>query len=69
MVARDDQRALPTGGLPKAPTLLACFLEALAKREARDRHQQASIQPTAEPSPAAPEPVPALGAQPDLSPK
>jgi len=81
MVARDDKHALPRGGLPKAPTLMDCFLEALAKRGPRDRHLWVSISPSADPgpidrnladpnladpSPALPKPSPAVGTQPDL---
>jgi hypothetical protein len=47
MVARDVKRALPKSGLPKAPTLLDCFLEALAKREARDHDLKSAISPSA----------------------
>jgi len=62
MVARDDQQALPKGALPVAPTLLDCFLEALAKREGRDHNLQVPI------GPANPEPVPAAGAPASLPP-
>ena len=50
MVARDVKRALPKSGLPKAPTLLDCFLEALAKREARDHDLKSAISPSADAS-------------------
>jgi len=81
MVARDDKHALPKGGLPKAPSLLDCFLEALAKRGPRDHDVDVTISPSADPgpselrpadlrpadlSPAAPEPSLAPGTQPDL---
>ncbi len=54
MVARVDKRALPAGGLPKAPTLMDCFLEALSKRDARDRNPQVTISPSASPLSASP---------------
>jgi hypothetical protein len=60
MVARHDKQALPTRGLPKAPTLLQCFLEALAKREDRDQRPQASVDPAADRPPATPEPFPVV---------
>ena len=76
MVARDDKHALPKGGLPKAPSLLDCFLEALAKRGPRDHDVDVTISPSADPgrsdlrpadlSPAAPEPSLAPGTQPAL---
>ncbi len=59
MVARDDQQALPTGTLKAAPTLLACFLEALAKHKCPDQHPQATISPSADPGPDSAEPFPA----------
>jgi hypothetical protein len=58
MVARDDQQALPKDAHPKAPMLLEYFLEALAKRQGRDRHLRATISPSAEQS--SPEPFPAV---------
>jgi len=76
MVARDDKHALPRGGLPKAPSLLDCFLEALAKRGPRDHDVGVTISPSADPGPsdlgpadtrpADPKPSPAAGTQPDL---
>jgi hypothetical protein len=58
MVARDDQQALPKDAHPKAPTLLEYFLEALAKRQGRDPHPQATISPSADQS--SPGPFPAV---------
>jgi hypothetical protein len=65
MVARNGQKALPTGGLPTAPTLLDCYLEVLAKRGARDRPPRHGNHPSAEQSPASSEPLPAASAQAD----
>jgi hypothetical protein len=61
MVARDDQKALPKGAHPMAPTLLEFFLEALAKRKGRDPHRQVTIGPPADQSSNTPEPLPAVG--------
>jgi len=52
MVARDDKHALPRGGLPKAPSLLDCFLEALAKRGPRDHDVDVTISPSGDPGPS-----------------
>ena len=76
MVARDDKHALPRGGLPKAPSLLDCFLEALAKRGPREPDVDVTISPSADPGPsdlspsdlrpADPKPSLAPSTQPDL---
>ena len=66
IVAREKQQALPKGTLPVAPTLLDCFLEALAKRDSRDPNPQVSISPVADQDPAAAKHVPVAGAQADL---
>jgi len=68
-VARDDQQTVPKGALPVAPTLLDCFLEALAKREGRDDNLQVPIGPSADLSPATPKPVRAAGAPTSLPPR